>query len=262
MNIISKTTQIPPSASEFFMEHGGIQLHMKLDVPESKAVSLPLVILVHGFTGHMEEPHLLGARDKTLEKGAACLRVEMYGHGLSGGQFCDHDIMKWLEEIVSVIDYAAQLPWVSKLILAGHSQGGLLTVLGGGERADKLDAIIPLSPGFSIPDEGRAGICFGQKFDPDNIPYIVPISADRILHDNYFKVSQKIYTDKYVKAFQGPVCIIHGDADATIPVQVSRDSAKLYKNCKLVEIPGDTHCFDNHLDQMVSAWGEFLDEIL
>lgn len=84
MNIISKTTQIPPSASEFFMEHGGIQLHMKLDVPESKAVSLPLVILVHGFTGHMEEPHLLGARDKTLEKGAACLRVEMSAVHLSG----------------------------------------------------------------------------------------------------------------------------------------------------------------------------------
>ena len=38
-----------------------------------------------------------------------------------------------------------------------------------------------------------------------------------------------------------------------VPVEVGIEAAKRYKDCKLVLIPGDTHCYDNHLDQAVDA---------
>ena len=44
---------------EFYIEDDRIRLHAKLELPEGKE-RCPLVILVHGFTGDMEEPHIVG----------------------------------------------------------------------------------------------------------------------------------------------------------------------------------------------------------
>ena len=74
---------------EFYIESDGIKLHAKLDKPEGVDKG-PLCILIHGFTGHMEEEHLLAATKAFLDIGVMVLRVEMYGHGMSGGIFRDH----------------------------------------------------------------------------------------------------------------------------------------------------------------------------
>ena len=71
---------------EFFIDCDGIRLHSKLDKPEG-ATKCPLCILIHGFTGHMEEAHLIAAQKAMNECGIAVLRVEMYGHGKSDGEF-------------------------------------------------------------------------------------------------------------------------------------------------------------------------------
>ena len=70
---------------EFYIDCDGIRLHAKLERPDGTGKS-PLCILVHGISGNMEEKHLLAARDAMLDSGVACLRVEMYGHGMSDGQ--------------------------------------------------------------------------------------------------------------------------------------------------------------------------------
>ena len=69
---------------EFFIESDGIKLHAKLDRPEGAGKG-PLCILIHGFTGHMEEDHILAARDAMLRANVSVLRAEMYGHGGSEG---------------------------------------------------------------------------------------------------------------------------------------------------------------------------------
>ena len=56
MDIYKKTGTSP----EFYIEHDGIPLHMKLDFPESftgeeSEGECPLVIVQHGFTGQAEE---------------------------------------------------------------------------------------------------------------------------------------------------------------------------------------------------------------
>ena len=262
MNTITKDIILVKETSEFFMEVNGVKLHMKLELPASAEEKIPLLILVHGFTGHMEEPHLVGFKNETVKAGYACLRVELYGHGKSDGLFCDHDLNIWLDEITDIIDYAETLPWVSKLILAGHSQGGLLTVLAGAKRPESLDALIPLSPGFTIPDEGRSGVCFGIfHFDPDNVPERVDIFGGLYLHANYFQVSQKIYPYESCKVYDGPVRIIHGECDDIIPIEASKKAVSFYKNCKVAEIPGDNHGFEKHLDLMLVEAGKILAEL-
>ena len=89
---------------EFTIDKDGFAIHAKLDFPKEQQEKMPLVILTHGLTGHMEEWHLLCIRDSIVKCGYACLRVELYGHGETDGAFYNHNLMEWVSELVYVID--------------------------------------------------------------------------------------------------------------------------------------------------------------
>ena len=109
---------------EFFIDSDGIAIHAKLEMPKGAPERCPLCIVQHGLTGHMEEEHILAVSAALRETGVATLRVEMYGHGKSGGSFGRHTLLKWVDNMLDVIDYAKALPFVTDLYLCGHSQGG------------------------------------------------------------------------------------------------------------------------------------------
>ncbi len=168
---------------EFFIPSDGIKLHAKLEKPRNTE-KCPLAIVIHGFTGHMEERHILAVSQAMNGMGVATLRVEMYGHGQSEGRFEDHTLYKWVTGALAVVDYAKTLEFVDSLYLCGHSQGGLLTMLVAGMKRDDFKAIIPLAPAWMIPDGARQGNLVGQSFDPEHIPETIEfgLKAQRQLH--------------------------------------------------------------------------------
>ncbi len=244
---------------EFYIDHDKIPLHMKLSYPPSPLENgkCPLLILQHGFTGHMEEPHLLAFEEAARRQGYAVLRSELYGHGMSGGAFKDHTILKWVSEMMTVIDYARSLDFVSDLYLSGHSQGGLVAALAGSMKQDVLKGLLLLSPALMIPEDARRGNLLGMTFDPENIPDSLQMD-DRVLGGNYVRAAQFVQVEPVIRRFRKKVLIVHGDADESVPIQVALDAADLYSDVELEVIPGDTHCFDNHLDQAADAVGRFL----
>ena len=261
---------------EFYLDDDGIRLHLKLERPEGDAETpggaddlavaaapqkTPLMLLIHGLTGHMEERHILAMRDTCLQHGFAVLRADLYGHGQSGGAFRNHTLFKWLTNIMTITDYARSLDWVSDLYLMGHSQGGYATMLAGGMRPDAYRAIIPLSPAISLENGAKSGHTVGVYFEPLAVPDELPRPVTRALSGNYIRALQMLDVDAAIRRYQKPVLIVHGDADQTVPVQCAIDAAAKYADCRLVLIPGDLHCFDYHLDQVQEAVGEFLEEI-
>ena len=236
----------------------GIRLNAKLDMPEGNDGKCPLVIVIHGFTGHMEERHIVAVSRTLNEIGYATLRVDMYGHGSSDGQFENHTLYKWLSNALTVIDYAAKLDFVTDLYLTGHSQGGLATVLAGGMNPDRLKAIIPLSPATIIKEGALKGDMLGAQFDPLNIPDTVEFPDGKLLDSAYFRTAQLLPIDEAAARFKGPVLIVHGDADEAVPYRCAVELQKKYENAKLVTIPGDDHCYDYHLDQVLEAVTSFM----
>lgn len=240
---------------EFYIDCDGIKLHAKLDKPEGLD-KCPLCILVHGFTGNMEEEHLIAAQKTMNECGIAVLRVEMYGHGKSDGEFKNHTLYKWIANALAVVKYAKNLDFVTDLYFSGHSQGGLLTILIGGMCNDDFKAIIPLSPALCIPVDARKGSMLGADFDPFHIPEKVG-SGDWELCGDYVRVAQTIHPEDEIARYEGPVLIIHGSDDETVDFSYAEQAHKLYKNSKLVAIKGDDHCFTRHVDKMAQAIKEF-----
>ena len=97
-------------SQHFSITCDGIKLHCKLDLPEtggapgssssgsgaSGAVTdagaparIPLVIVVPGLSGDMEESQITASAEALSANGYASLCVELYGHGLSEGPFFD-----------------------------------------------------------------------------------------------------------------------------------------------------------------------------
>ena len=242
---------------EFYIDSDGVRIHAKLDRVEGKDKS-PLCILIHGFTGHMEEDHIIAAQQAMNRAGVSVLRAEMYGHGGSDGEFKNHTLYKWVTNALSVVKYAKSLDFVTDLYLCGHSQGGLLTMLIGGMCADDFKAIIPLSPAWMIPEVAREGSILGTSFDPKHIPEKIN-SGDWELSGDYIRVAQTIHVEDEIARYEGPVLIIHGDEDEAVPYSDGEKAAKLYKNAKLVTIHGDDHCYTRHLNEVADALQSFFE---
>lgn len=243
---------------EFYIDCDGIRLHAKLDMPKESG-KCPLCILIHGFTGHMEEDHIIAAQKAMNDAGVAVLRAEMYGHGGSDGEFRYHTLYKWVTNALAVVRYAKSLDFVTDLYLSGHSQGGLLTMLVGGMCVDDLKAILPLSPAWMIPDGARQGNLLGMDFDPAHIPDVLA-GWDVELDGDYVRVAQTIHVEDEIARFDKPVFIVHGEADDVVPVALAEKALKLYKDAKLVTVPGADHCFNGHLDELAAAIRGFFEK--
>lgn len=245
---------------EFFIDHDGLRLHAKLDLPAPMPEKVPILILIHGYTGHMEEAHIRAVARAACGEGFAALRVELYGHGGSDGTFRNHDVMKWVSETLTVVDYARSLDFAGDLYLSGHSQGGLTAMLAAAMERDHIRALIPLSPATVIRDHARQGCQFGVPFDPEHIPDALCMPEGRVLGGNYVRVAQTLPIEHAMAAYRGPVLIVHGDADETVPISYAREAAEQYADARLAVIEGDTHCYDHSLPQVVQIVAAFLRE--
>lgn len=242
---------------EYYIDDDGIKIHAKLEMPKG-VDKCPLVIVVHGFTGDMEEEHITGAADAIVESGYAALRVEMYGHGKSGGEFRNHTLYKWIGNMLAVIDHVKTLDFVTDIYICGHSQGGLLVMLIAGMCPDILRGVIPMSPAWMIPECTRLGELLGDRMDPKHIPDEFYQNGDNLLSGNYIRVAQTIHVEEQIERYDGPVLIIHGTDDETVPFEYGKKAAEMYKNAKLVPVEGDDHCFNFHLDAVKDAIKDYL----
>jgi len=243
---------------EFFIDKDGFKLHAKMEFPAVQSEKMPLVVLAHGLTGHMDEPHIVGLAKSIVDSGYISLRVELYGHGKSDGDFYNHNMLEWVSELAYVVEYASRLDFVSEVVLSGHSQGGFATVLAAGLLKDRLKAIMLFSPALVIPDNLQRGFFFETTFDPEDIPEEVVFWGGNRLSGNYIRIAKDIDCTDAIKAYEGPVLVVHGEADDAVPFKYGKNVAAQYKNGTLVTLENDGHCYEKHLDVAMNAVEKFL----
>ena len=250
-------------SKEFYIEDDGIKLHAKLDMPAGfkEGNKCPLALIIHGLTGHMEETHIIAAAKTFNDLGIAALRTEMYGHGNSEGKFEEHNLFRWLNNVMTVMKYIRSLEFVTDIYVCGHSQGGLTALLTAGMYPDVLSAAVLLSPASGIPELAREGKLFREGFDPCNIPDEIYVSDTEKVIGDYIRAMQLIDERDAVSRFKKPVLIVHGDEDEAIPYERSELLAKQYDDAEIVIVHGDDHCYDNHLDQVTKAIRDFISRV-
>ncbi len=243
-----------------FIEDDGIQLSLELERPDG-VDSCPLAILLHGFTSAKDRPHNVRAAEAMRGAGFATIRMDLYGHGESGGEFRKHTLWKWISNVMAVISYARGLDFVTDIYLSGHSQGGLVAALAAGMEPDRIRGLILRAPAFLIPQGSRDGCLLGESFDPEHVPDSMEVIKGMTLDGEYIRVAQTVHAEEAMDRFGGQVLILHGDEDDTVPVEDSVKAAERYRHCRLEVIRGETHHFDRHPEEMERLIRDFCERV-
>ncbi|GAB1717799.1 MAG: alpha/beta hydrolase [Nitrobacter sp.] len=85
----------------------------------------PGLLWLGGFRSDMAGTKALALDAWATERDRACVRFDYSGHGISGGEFTDGTIGRWLEEAIAVFDAFCEGPQV----VVGSSMGGWIALL-------------------------------------------------------------------------------------------------------------------------------------
>lgn len=183
----------------------------------------PAIIVSHGFTGNY-----LSTRDYCLE--FAQMNYVAYSFNFCGGgrlieneslksdgATTDMTIESEVEDLIAVKNYVKQFNYIDteEIILAGISQGGLVSGLTAARCSSEIKKLIMICPALCIPDHARRGCLGGAQYDPANVPELIDCGKTilgRKFHDGVVNMDPFLEISRY----HGPVLILHGLEDKTV----------------------------------------------
>jgi hypothetical protein len=141
----------------------------------------PVVMLLHGFSGHHVEDHRLYVQFARClaDAGFAALRFDFYGSGDSDGDFEEFTVLSELCDAVIALDWIGQQPGIDtrRIGVVGLSLGGGVTALLAGQDSRVKAAVFwnsvarPSLHFDEIPTEGPlTGVVGGLRIGPDFVP--------------------------------------------------------------------------------------------
>ncbi len=223
---------------------------------------LPLTILMHGFTGNRNETMFRLMADSLAKHGIASLRFDFNGHGQSEGLFQEMTVPNEIDDAHAVIAYCRQLPWVDKIAIVGHSQGGVVASMTAGLlTADSISATVLLAPASVMRDDVIRGNTFGAFYDPRNPPEVIQLGNYK-LGANYIRTAFHLPIFPTAAKYQGPALILHGNADRLVPFTCGEHYHEIWPNSQFVEMEGYGHGFEQNIYRAVKLTTQFLGKTL
>ncbi len=196
-----------------------------------------VVILSHGFGGDDDGPSglFIVLAKKLYAKGYGVIRYN-FQKGGSEGTF---DTGELFHDLKTVIKYARR--YADKVILLGHSLGGLVSVLVASERKD-IQAVVLWSPPLAmhVPK-------YKQQFMRK---YNISFWRAAYMLGRYLFMRQTLQIVSFFRRINAPVLLVYGDAD-----QFSEygDMAVLrrFPHVELMNIDGLDHYYANFKKEIV-----------
>ncbi len=213
----------------------------------------------HSDMGGTKAEHLHARADAA---GRAFLRFDAAGCGRSGGAFEDGTIGVWLADALGLIDAVIEGP----LILIGSSMGGWLALLIARARPDRVKGLMLIAPAPDFterlmwPEMGEAaradvmekGVWLRPSAYDD-----APTPITRALIED----GRKHLVMGAALPFDGPVRIVHGQADADVPWALSLEIAErlMSKDVRTLFVKGGDHRLSTPSD--LALLGAVMDEL-
>ncbi len=248
---------------------GGLAMTLTLpDGFDTETDSCPLVILMHGIFSSKNFTPMPKIAKQLAKAGIASIRFDFGGHWSSEGKMELMTIEKEIADALAMWDYACSLPYVSKVGLLGHSQGGVVASMTAGRIASMGDTVKPLyglallAPASVLKNACRNGGLFDAKFDPADPPETVRCFGMMKLGREYLLSTQQLDIYGTAEAYKGPVRIIHGSNDRLVPMWCSEDFKKTYgEAAELIVVDGENHRLSKKTKEVARLVVEFFTNI-
>ena len=216
-------TDFQPNSQYVTIDGSKGKLAAVIQSPQLKAGErCPMVMLCHGFTGNKEAKLLTLLADSLQANGIASIRFDFNGHGESEGLFQNMTVPNEIDDAMKVFEYVRDLPYVSGIGIAGHSQGGVVAaMLAGKLEPGDMQAVVLFAPAGVIRDDAIRGLkpdmSFARDMNPLDPPDFIEIGGGLKLGRDYVQSAQTLPIYETARAYQGPALVIHGTADRTVP---------------------------------------------
>lgn len=164
-----------------------MEAEFKIPIPGTKlniyakqygSLDRPVIIFVHGLTGHMDEHPFYNGAQYFYDQGISSLRFNLYDWQKDARKLTNCTLKIHANDLNLVIDYLREKS-VKKIFAIGHSYGGPTILLAD---QSKLDAIVLWDPSY------------GDIFD--NTKYIQELDAYRIRWGTDILISAKMYEER------------------------------------------------------------------
>lgn len=218
------------------------------------------VILAHGLVGSRDSEKLRNLARRAAERGATAVLPDLSGMGASQGGTAQRGLLQGVRDIAACADYLKG-EGAQTLLLVGNSMGAAKGVLYAGEPSSlPVSALFLLAPscdndlfGHLLTNDELARWQAGGTYVREGIE--LPWSLVTEIRGAPFGDA--------LRRFKGPIGVVHGEADATVPLAgVQRRFGELPNRGALFVLPGADHRF-SHLEDRLrveTLFDQFLDE--
>lgn len=205
--------------------------------PENRK-DVPAVILSHGYNGSGND--LAGHAQRLSRHGIAAICLDFCGgstRDTSGFPTTSMTLFTERDDILAVLDWVQASGRITDVFLYGESMGGMASVLAAVEAPQRICGLGLLYPALCIPDNWR------KEFpDEEAIPEEVDFWSMR-LGRNFFTSMRELDIFAVLPAYHGPVLLMHGAKDLTVPIAYSEKAAALYDQATLHVFHEEGHGF-------------------
>ena len=236
---------------------GGLAMEVTLpDGFNEETDKCPMVILMHGIFSSKNIVPIPALARSLAKEGIASICFDFGGHWKSEGQMQQMTVGKEIEDAMAMWEYAKSLPYVSKIGLLGHSQGGVVASMTAGilaSRGEAPDALVLIAPGSVVQDACRNGRFFGAEFNPSDPPEYVKCFGIMKLGRDYILSTQELDIYGTAQAYTGPVRLIHGSKDNIVPLSCSEKFVEAYtQESEMIVVEGENHMITRRLRKVVA----------
>lgn len=230
-------------------------LKANLFEPMALAGKAPAVVLVHGFGGNRHEARNMFVWLSRMLSGIGIwsLRIDCHGFGETGGDAKTVNIETMIDDAICAVDFLKGQALVDseKIGLMGLSMGGLAAACAAAMKQvaglclweAPFDALLGLSR-HCWPTNSHALVQMGGHFGVGGFDLGV----------QFVEALERLNVRELMKDFQKPVLIVHGTADAVVPVETVRLwNDALPRKPHVVLVPAADHGFTepNHTLQAI-----------
>lgn len=182
----------------------------------------PAVVMLHGFGGNHIEPHALFPKTARAlaSEGIGVLRFDFRGSGDSEGEFKDITIQDEVDDALKAISFLETQPEIdkSRLGVIGLSMGGLVASFTAAARKD-LRAVVLWS---AVANLGQLFLSSGMAGQAETaVAEGILDGGGLALNLAFVQEALTFNPVEAIKSYEGPVLIVHGTADETVPCEHS-----------------------------------------
>ena len=205
-----------------YLDEGGLQLAYRHRLGRG-----PTIVFLPGYMSDMEGGKATALDAWAAAQGRAMLRFDYAGCGASNGDFEAQPLARWRDDVLAMIDRVVAGP----VVLVGSSMGGWLMLLAALARPERVAGLVGIA---AAPDFTSWGYSEAQKLTILREGKLVEPSpygeTPYVTSRAFWESGEALRLMHAPIAIDCPVRLLHGQADADVPWNLSVDLAALLRS--------------------------------